>query len=114
MTGPLASQRHLFDLPDDVAYLNAAYLPPMALPVREAGRRAIDAAANPWGITPREFFEPGERLRSSLAALINGDADAPLATSRWDPGARWSCSRMSSLPTGTRSRRRWRPRAASW
>jgi len=72
---PLASQRQLFDVPDDVAYLNCAYFSPKPHSVLEAGRRAIEALAHPWDVAPRHFFEPAERLRSSFATLINGDAD---------------------------------------
>ncbi len=57
-----------------VTYLNAAYMPPLARPVREAGRRVIDGHA-PWATLPKHFFEPGEGLRSSLAGLIGGDAE---------------------------------------
>jgi selenocysteine lyase/cysteine desulfurase len=70
----LASARNLFDLPEGVAYLNCAYFPPMPRPVREAGRRALAAMA-PWETTSRDFFEPGERLRSAVATLIGGDGD---------------------------------------
>jgi selenocysteine lyase/cysteine desulfurase len=72
---PLSSQRHLFDIPADVAYLNCAYFPPMPRPVREAGRRALEAASSPWQVTPADFFDPGERLRERFADLIGGDAD---------------------------------------
>ena len=75
MADPLSSQRHLFDIPADVAYLNCAYFPPMPRPVREAGRRALEAASSPWQVTPADFFEPGERLRERFADLIGGDAD---------------------------------------
>ena len=30
-------QRHLFDIPDDVAYLNCAYMSPLMKPALEAG-----------------------------------------------------------------------------
>lgn len=75
MADRLPSQRHLFDIPGDVAYLNCAYFPPMARPVREAGRRALDRAAEPWTVAAADFFEPGERLRESFARLIGADAD---------------------------------------
>ncbi|HSM01641.1 MAG TPA: aminotransferase class V-fold PLP-dependent enzyme [Acidimicrobiia bacterium] len=75
MADTLPSQRHLFDIPDGVAYLNCAYFPPMPRPVREAGRRALENAASPWNVGAADFFEPGERLRESFARLINGDAD---------------------------------------
>lgn len=75
MADPLPSQRHLFDIPADVAYLNCAYFPPMPRPVRDAGRRALESATSPWQVTPPDFFEPGERLRERFAGLIGGDAD---------------------------------------
>jgi len=75
VAGTLPSQRHLFDIPEGVAYLNCAYFPPMAHPVREAGRRALEMAASPWNTGASDFFEPGERLRESFARLIGGDAD---------------------------------------
>jgi len=75
VAGSLPSQRHLFDIPEDVAYLNCAYMPPMPRPVREAGRHAIEGASAPWRTTPRNFFEPGDRLRDAVALLIGGDAD---------------------------------------
>jgi len=71
----LPSQRHLFDLPEGVAYLNCAYFPPMPRPVREAGRRALEGASAPWNTVAADFFEPGERLRAAFARLIGGDAD---------------------------------------
>ncbi len=74
MADPLASAREHFDIPAGVAYLNCAYMSPMPGPVREAGRRAIDGHA-PWAMPTSQFFEPGERLRSAVAALIGGDSD---------------------------------------
>jgi selenocysteine lyase/cysteine desulfurase len=75
VSGTLPSQRHLFDIPDGVVYLNCAYFPPMARPVREAGRRALEGAASPWNTGAADFFEPGEVLRESFARLIGGDTD---------------------------------------
>jgi len=36
-------QRHLFELPDDVTYLNCAYMSPQLRSVREAGAEALGA-----------------------------------------------------------------------
>jgi selenocysteine lyase/cysteine desulfurase len=72
---PLDSQRHLFDLPDDVTYLNCAYFSPKPQPVRDAGQRAVSGSAHPWKVGSADFFAPGEELRASFAALIGGDAD---------------------------------------
>jgi selenocysteine lyase/cysteine desulfurase len=72
---PSPSQRHLFDLPADVTYLNCAYFSPKPHPVREAGMRAVTASAAPWHVGPPDFFEPSERLRAAFAGLIGADAD---------------------------------------
>jgi selenocysteine lyase/cysteine desulfurase len=69
------SQRHLFDIPDDVTYLNAAYLAPQLRERRAAGIRALNQADAPWTISVETFFEPVERLRSLFADLIGGDAE---------------------------------------
>jgi hypothetical protein len=38
---PLGSQRDLFEVPDDVAYLNTANMSPLLRAVREAGERGL-------------------------------------------------------------------------
>ena len=75
MPQPLPPQRHLFDLSDDIAYLNCAYFTPQPNRVRDAGRRAIDAQSHPWEVTAPDFFGPGEDLRNRFASLVSGDAD---------------------------------------
>jgi len=72
---PLAPQRHLFDIPEDVAYLNCAYFSPKPHVVLEAGRRALTAQSHPWDVLPHHFFDPPEILRREFAALVGGDAD---------------------------------------
>lgn len=69
------SQRHLFDIPGDVTYLNASYLTPQLRSRREAGIRALDQADAPWTITAEDFFSPVERLRDLFAQLIGADAE---------------------------------------
>lgn len=69
------SQRHLFDIPDDVTYLNAAYLGPRLHTVHEAGRVALERTARPWEISPPDFFSDAEVARERFAALVGGDAD---------------------------------------
>ena len=75
MAESLGLQRHRFDIPDEVAYLNCAYFSPQPLAVREAGLAALDTKAHPWNVLPDDFFTPGERLRQLFAGLVNGDAD---------------------------------------
>jgi selenocysteine lyase/cysteine desulfurase len=72
---PLACQRHLFDLPREVAYLNAAYMTPSLRAVTAAGTAAVARKARPWTIAPADFFTGSERARGLFAGLIGAGAD---------------------------------------
>ena len=72
---PLPSQRSRFDLPADIAYLNCAYMAPQLAAVTEAGERAVRAKAQPWTISPPDFFAGPESVRAALAAVTGLDAD---------------------------------------
>jgi selenocysteine lyase/cysteine desulfurase len=71
----LANQRHLFDIPDDVAYFNCAYMSPLMNRVRAAGLEGLARKAHPWEIVPRDFFAGSDSLRSAFADLVNARAD---------------------------------------
>jgi len=71
----LTDQRHLFDVPVDVAYLNSAFFGPRLKTVTAAGRDAIDLTATPWDVGPPEFFDPSEHLRSTVGGLLGDDAE---------------------------------------
>jgi selenocysteine lyase/cysteine desulfurase len=68
-------QRQLFDIPDDVAYLNCAYLSPMMHSVAEAGRAAIAAKMRPWGTVAKDFFAGPEEFRELASRLMNAAAE---------------------------------------
>lgn len=72
---PLPRQRHLFDLPDGLAYLNCAYMAPQLRSVTAAGEAAVTRKATPWEILPSDFFREVDLLREQFARLIGGDAD---------------------------------------
>ena len=72
---PLPSQRHLFELPDGVTYLNCAYMSPQLRSVRAAGEAALGMKAQPWRLKPEDFFTHPERLRGLFARLVGADAD---------------------------------------
>src|SRR5579863_5591582 len=72
---PLPSQRALFDIPDDVAYLNCAYMSPLPRSAIAAGERGLRRKAQPWQITPDDFFSGSEAVRGLFARLINASAD---------------------------------------
>lgn len=68
-------QRDMFDLPENVAYLNCAYTSPLLKAAQEAGRTAIRAKANPWTISSADFFTSGETARELFARLVGCNAD---------------------------------------
>lgn len=69
------SQQHLFDIPDDVTYLNAAFFAPELRSRRAAGLAAMDRAGAPWRVSAEDFFAPVERLRGLFAEVIGADAE---------------------------------------
>jgi selenocysteine lyase/cysteine desulfurase len=75
MSPPIENQRHLFEIPDAVAYFNLASLAPQLRSVRAAGENALAARAAPWQISSGDWFEQVEQLRELFAQVIGGDAD---------------------------------------
>src|SRR5688572_16326344 len=75
MHRPLACQREAFAIPDDVAYLNAAYMGPLSKEVIATGHAGLERKMQPWNIAAPDFFEPVEQVRALFASLISGDAD---------------------------------------
>ena len=71
----IPNQRHLFDIPDDVAYFNTATMGPMTKAAVEAGQKGLARKLHPWTIPDTEFFADTERLRPLLAELIGADTD---------------------------------------
>lgn len=71
---PLPSQRALFDIPDDVAYLNCAYISPLPKASIAAGDHGLRRKAQPWTIVAADFFSQSEAVRGLFARLINASA----------------------------------------
>jgi selenocysteine lyase/cysteine desulfurase len=72
---PLPNQRHLFEIPDDLVYLNCASQAPQLRSVRAAGEQALARSAAPWTISDDDWFTEAEELRSLFARLIGADTD---------------------------------------
>ena len=92
----LASQRHLFDIPRDVAYLNAAAWSPLPLAVQQAGREGVALKGHPWEL---DLALPGQRIercRAGAACL------APESCLRPD-AAHTPCTCPLTLPAATRA-----------
>src|SRR5205807_3821805 len=69
----LPSQRALFDVPAEVAYLNAASFSPLPRATQEAARAAVARKGQPWKIGPEFADTQHERARAAAAALIGAD-----------------------------------------
>ena len=70
----ITCQRHLFDIPEEVAYLNCAYMSPLPEASVEAGRMAVARKARPWTIAPPDFFSGPETARELFARLLGPPA----------------------------------------
>lgn len=75
MTLAPGSERGLFEIPDDLAYLNCAYMSPQLRSVREVGEEAVARKSRPWEISPRDFFEGSETARKLFARVVGGEAE---------------------------------------
>ena len=56
-----ASQRALFEIPDDVTYLNCASMSPQLRAVTEAGLAGVRSKTAPWTLTSRDWFDGANR-----------------------------------------------------
>ena len=77
---PIASMsirnaRDLFEIPQDVTYLNCANMAPQLKMVTEAGIDAVRAKASPWKLSAPEWFSGAETLRGLAARLFGADID---------------------------------------
>ncbi len=71
----LSSQRHLFDIPDDVAYFNCAYSSPLLNESRDRLHIGADAKSHPWEWTVGDAFDDAESIRHLAAGIFGGDVD---------------------------------------
>jgi selenocysteine lyase/cysteine desulfurase len=78
MRAMISNQRALFDIPDDVSYLNCSYLGPTLASARRAGEAAVGRKSSPWKIVAADFFTEADEARALFAALI-GASPADIA-----------------------------------
>src|SRR5205814_9556064 len=97
----LPSQRHLFDIPRDVCYLNAASWSPLPLATQEAARAAVGRKGQPWNLDPTFAGQQYERTRAAAARRINASpADVALTASGGYGVA--TAGQPPRVPTGSR------------
>ncbi len=66
----LSHQKHLFSLPDDITYLNGAYMGPQLKSVEAVGIENLKRKNHPFAITPEDFFTERKILKERFAQLI--------------------------------------------
>ena len=71
----LPSQRHLFSIPDDVTYLDAAYMSPIPNISAQAGRDGVLVKAAPWDMTINSYYDEVEQARELAASFIGASID---------------------------------------
>lgn len=71
----LSPQRGAFEIPEDVCYLNCAYMSPQLEAARIRGQAAAAAKAEPWTFTDEHWFGQVEEARARFATLIGARAD---------------------------------------
>lgn len=69
------NQKYLFQLPEDIHYLNCAYMSPLLKSVEDAGIEGLIRKRNPTTIRPKDFFEQAEELKENIAKLIGSTAN---------------------------------------
>ena len=69
----MKSQKHLFQLPDEIHYLNCAYMSPLLKSVEEKGIEGMQRKRNPVSIKPADFFTDAVGVRQKFARMVQCD-----------------------------------------
>ena len=71
----IPNQKHLFNIPEEITYLNCCYMSPQLLSVTRAGEKALLRKQEPWKINIDDFFVETEITRNLFAQLIDSNID---------------------------------------
>ena len=97
----LSSQRHLFDVPRDVAYLNNASYTPLPHTVRAAGEAGVAAKSTPWTMDTGAIARQAEAVRAAAASFIGATADDVAIVNSAAYGVATAAANLP-IPPGTR------------
>lgn len=64
-------QKQLFQLPDDIHYLNCGYMSPLLKSVEEKGIKGMRRKRNPASVRPEDFFKDVKLVREKFAEMVN-------------------------------------------
>ena len=76
----LENQKHLFDIPEDITYLNIASQSPSFKAVYEAGLEGLKQKNQPYTIKTSDYFYPVIELKKLFAKLIDANDYNRIAT----------------------------------
>ncbi|WP_172382596.1 aminotransferase class V-fold PLP-dependent enzyme [Streptomyces sp. MNP-20] len=94
----LPCARHLFDVPEDVAYFNTASLAPTLRSGLSAGNASLQNRARPWKITSEDWFTAAERRRELFADLIGARAQDVALISATSYGIATAARNLNASP----------------
>ncbi|MBB5120257.1 aminotransferase [Streptomyces eurocidicus] len=94
----LPCSRHLFDVPDHVAYFNVASLAPTLRTGLAAGHDSMRLRAQPWKIGADGWFTAAEQRRALFAALIGACADEIALISATSYGMATAAKNLTARP----------------
>lgn len=69
----MLNQKHLFELDEQITYLNGAYMSPQLKSVASIGHTCLQKKNKPYLITETDFFKEKETLKKRFAQLIAVD-----------------------------------------
>ena len=69
----MQDQKHLFNLSEEITYLNTAYMSAQLQTVEQAGIEAIKIKSNPFQLTDIDFFKNRAVLKGLFSDLINAN-----------------------------------------
>lgn len=72
----LPNQRHRFEVPREITYLNCAAMTPQLRSVRAAGEAALARNAEPWRIRVADWFTGSEELRQLFGRIVGAGAES--------------------------------------
>ncbi|PCI48081.1 MAG: aminotransferase [Alphaproteobacteria bacterium] len=68
-------KKHLFDIAEQVTYLNAAYMTPILKQAADCGQQAVAGKLHPWEMSLSNFFDPPEQACALMAKMIGAMTD---------------------------------------
>ncbi|MEM8523705.1 MAG: aminotransferase class V-fold PLP-dependent enzyme [Bacteroidota bacterium] len=75
----LTCQHHLFDIPENINYLNGAYMSPQLKSISKIGQAAVLRKSQPFHFSIDDFFQPTEQLKALFAQLIEAENSQRIA-----------------------------------